>query len=37
MNELIKAVLFGLVCFGLGVFLADFVKSQLAKLLRKNA
>ena len=29
-------ILVGLVCFGLGVLLADFVKYQILKLERKN-
>lgn len=31
-----KLILFGFVCFGVGVFLADFIKAQIAKLERKN-
>lgn len=31
-----KAILLAVIAFGLGIFLADFVKAQIKKLERKN-
>jgi hypothetical protein len=33
---MLTVILVGLVCFGLGVLLSDFIKHQILKLERKN-